>query len=169
MNSNYNIMTYKGLHTFAVPHRVSKKSGAARGFVALMSILIISAILLTLVYTLNASSFFARLDALGAENKRTSLGLAEACVNSAMLKVAQGTTPSNLCVSLGGTCGGTDPQKVCKICSSSVSGGIATVRTRARYNGTFTNLEVKFTTTPSNFVVTSWKENETGDPSCTLP
>src|ERR1043166_3984600 len=80
-----------------------------KGFVALMSVIIISAILLTLIFTLNLSSFFARYDALGGDNKRVSLGLAEACVEAAKLKIAQNAayTPAagGDCVSVYDTCG----------------------------------------------------------------
>ncbi len=147
-----------------------------RGFIALISVIIISAILLTLIYTLNASSFFARIDTLTSEYKRTSLGSAEACVNAAMLKIAQNSSYSPAaagdCVSLGGTCAGADPQLVCKICSGTNSpSGQATepIYVRALYNGTFTNLKVIISIAPSNFIVTNWSETETGSSACTLP
>ena len=60
-----------------------------KGFIALMSSIIISIILLTLVVTVSASTFYARFDALGGETKRESLSLAESCMNMALLRLAQ--------------------------------------------------------------------------------
>jgi len=143
-----------------------------RGFIALISVIIISAILLTLVFTLGLSSFFNRFDALDAENKRVSLGLAEACVNVAMLKVAQDGSYAPAvggdCITLGGTCHAPDPQKTCAICS--VTGGNpATVVTRAVYNGAFSTVQVTFDTTPDNFAVSRWEELSAGTLVCAVP
>jgi len=145
-----------------------------RGFIALMSVIIISAILLVLVFTLGLSSFFNRFDTLDSENKRVSLGLAESCVNAAMLKIAQ--NPSYVpavagdCVSVGGTCGGTDPQKVCKICSVTAVGSESTVVVRALYDHAYTNLRITFANVPGTYTVTHWTELAANSvPSCTLP
>ena len=59
------------------------------GFIALMATLIIAVVLSMFMFSTNLSSFFAHFDALGSENKRISLALSEACVNSAVLKIAQ--------------------------------------------------------------------------------
>ena len=138
-----------------------------------MSVVIISAVLMTLVFTLSIASFFNRFDVLDAENKRISLGLAEACVNSVMLKIAQNSAytpaPSRDCVSVGGTCGGSDPQKVCKICSVTTSGNFATTTVRAMYNGTYTNLTIGMNSTPGSFSVLNWSETNTGAGTCTVP
>lgn len=141
-----------------------------RGFVALMSVIIISAILLMYVFTLGISSFFNRFDVLDGENKRTSLGLAEACVSASMLRVAKGTPANNVCInSPGGACGGSDPQKVCKICRTVSSGGFATTTTHAVWNGSYSTLQVVFDTTPGSFKVTNWRELSTFDGTCTVP
>lgn len=134
-----------------------------------MSVIIISAILLVLVFTLGTSSFFNRFDALDAENKRVSLGLAEACVSSAMLRSAQGSPASNVCVNtLGGICG-VDPQKVCKICSTVSAGGFDTTTTHAVWNGAFSTVKVTFDTTPGSFAVSKWEELPAGPAGCTVP
>lgn len=59
------------------------------GFVALVSTLVISGMLVTLMYSTSAGSFYSRLDSLGSEYKRISLGLSESCTNAALLKIAQ--------------------------------------------------------------------------------
>lgn len=144
-----------------------------RGFVALMSVIIISAVLLVLVFTLHIASFFSRFDALDTENKRISLGLAESCVSAVSLKIARDPhyvpAPSGDCISVGGTCQGDDPQKVCMICSVMLNGLSATADLRARYNGAYSNLRVTINVTPGNFTIVDWKEIENGDPSCVVP
>ena len=63
------------------------KSGA--GFVALMSSIIISVMLMMMVFSVSTSSFYARLDAMGKEHKRESLELAESCMNIAFLRLGE--------------------------------------------------------------------------------
>lgn len=142
----------------------------SRGFIALMSVIIISAILLVLMFTLGLSSFFNRFDVLDTENKRVSLGLAEACVNVAMVKIAQDPSynPSGECVSVSDTCG-PGAKKVCKICSVG-STFPKTIDTRAVYNGAYSNVSVAVDNLGTgNFTVTSWSEVPTGPAGCTVP
>ena len=54
-----------------------------------------SAILMSLMYTVGASGFYARFDALNGEFKRVSLGLAESCTNVALLAIATSTDPEH--------------------------------------------------------------------------
>src|SRR3989344_2309287 len=60
-----------------------------KGFLALTSTLIITAVLMMAISATSTSSFFARFDALGSEFKRVSLGLSESCLNAALLKITQ--------------------------------------------------------------------------------
>lgn len=131
-----------------------------RGFIALMSVVIIGAILLVFVYLLSASSFLARFDALDGEDKRVSLGLAEACVNAAVLQIAQSNAAAGQV-----TVDASDPKKTCRICSvDPISGAIFA---RAVYNGAYTNLAV---TVDNAYNVTAWSEQATySGPSCTVP
>lgn len=157
-------------------HFSNAKSG--NGFIALMSVVIISAILLTLVFTLGVSSFFNRFDALDAENKRVSLGLAEACVNVAMINLAQDSTYSlatggpGTCVSVGDTCPavvGAQTSKTCKICSVVTSAGQSTINVRAVYNQTYSNIATVVTLSGNNFTITSWNESPAGPAGCIVP
>ncbi|MEJ0001783.1 MAG: hypothetical protein WDN09_01170 [bacterium] len=59
------------------------------GFIALVTVLILMTVLMMLMFANNTSSYFARFDALGSENKRISLGLSESCSNAALLRLAQ--------------------------------------------------------------------------------
>ena len=130
-----------------------------RGFVALTSVVIISAVLIVLLFTLDVASFFSRFDALGAEDKRVSLGLAEACISKGMLKFAGGDFSASA-----------SPEPVeggntCRICSITPSGAIMA---RAVYHGAYSNLSV--TINPTTYVVTSWVELATTPVgACTLP
>ncbi len=151
-----------------------KYSERERGFVALMSIMILSAIVLVMIFTLGASVFFSRFSALEGEYKRTSLALAEACATTAMLKVAQSSTYTPAvggeCVSVSDSCGVSGATKTCTICSVALSSGTYTVRTRAVFKGSYTTLEVKGSMAATNFVVTQWTEIPVYSGSiCTLP
>jgi Tfp pilus assembly protein PilX len=151
-----------------------KKRTAQHGFVALMSIVIMSAIVLVMIFTLGASVFFSRFSALESEYKRTSLALAEACANTAMLKVAQNASyspaPGGECVSVSDTCGVSGATKTCRICSVGVSSGVYTILARSVHKGSYTTIEAKGTMGSTNFNVTSWKEmNAYAGPACTLP
>ena len=137
------------------------------GFIALMSVIIMSAILLALLFTLGASSFLNRFDVLDVENKRISLGLAEACANRAMIKLAQnpGYAPpaGGECVEVGGGKCPSGPL-ICKICQSSP------IIARAVHNNAYTNLEVDGSISGPNFAVSRWREVEVNTMvDCTLP
>ena len=132
-----------------------------RGFIALISILVISAVLLVLLFTLETASFFTRFEALEAENKRESLSLAEACVNVARLQFARRDyTQKSVQVDVS------DTAKVCKICEITASGSI---KTRAVYKGTYTNLVIVIDpNSPQSLRL--WNEVPTySGPTCTLP
>jgi hypothetical protein len=60
----------------------------ARGFVALISAVIISSILLGVAATLDQGVFFTRFDALNFEYKRISESLADSCIEAGTAKLA---------------------------------------------------------------------------------
>lgn len=151
-----------------------KRQRHNRGFVALMSVIVISAILLVYMFTLGASSFLNRIDVVDSENKRISLALAEACANTAMLKIAQnsdyGITPP---LPAAGECvSATDPcvsgsKKICKICQVTPVGGEKEIIARAAYGGAYTNLRIRGTLGAGNFSVSRWEEFAPYSGSCT--
>jgi len=59
-----------------------------KGYIALISAIIISFILIAVVFVANTSGYFSRFDSQNGEYKRIALGLAESCANTALLKVA---------------------------------------------------------------------------------
>ena len=112
------------------------------GFIALMSALVISLILVGMTFALGTAAFYTRFDVLASENKRISLGLAESCVNVVMLRLAQHPTiapdPETIQV-------GADTEQSCDIRSVTFAGAgnpkIATIQTHAQYRGSNSNVK----------------------------
>lgn len=72
----------------------------ARGFIALMSALVISAVLLLVVTSSNLAGFYGRFNQLDSELKERSRATADACVSVALLAFAEGLDPSGRTVTL---------------------------------------------------------------------
>jgi hypothetical protein len=70
----------------------TRAKSVEQGFIALTTAVLLSIALLTLMLATSTGSIYARMDTLGNEYKRVSLGLSEACVNAALLKIAQNYT-----------------------------------------------------------------------------
>ena len=129
-----------------------------------MSVLVISAILLVLIFTLGVAAFFDRFDTLDTESKRVSLALAEACGNIAMVKIAQNagyTGNETITVDTG---------KFCKICTVSLARSTISIVTRALYGSAYTNLQIQGALSPSDISITRWSEMGTyTGPTCLIP
>ncbi len=122
------------------------------GYIALMSAIIISILLLAITVNLGFNGFFGRFNILDSESKERSSALAEACVDTAVLNLAQGSTPSPLPanISVG--------SESCKIFSVQYDTPVldqATIKTQAVINKAHTNLQVIIN---NNFEIISWKE-----------
>jgi hypothetical protein len=113
------------------------KTETPRGFSALISVLVISAILVALTLSVSTSSFFARADLLDTENKALARSLAQSCIESALLKLAQNFAyqPATL-----GDVVTVDATHSCAILSVSSSGSTVTITTRARVQSAHTIL-----------------------------
>ena len=145
-----------------------------KGFVALMSVIIIGAMLSLFVFTLGVSTFYSRYGIFDSENKHMSVALADACVNSAILKIAQNPSyapaAGGECVGVGGECGGTGELQVCKICDVTTAGAITTIQIRAAYGGAYTNVAVSVDSSDGRFGIVSRRELPTyGGPLCVFP
>jgi hypothetical protein len=144
------------------------------GFIALISVIVIAAILIILVALVSTTNFFTRFNVLDYENKKVSTSLAEGCINTAIVNLAKDVSYAPVaggdCLSMGGTCGGVDPQKVCRICSVTTSGSNKIIVARAKYNKAYTNITAKVTPGTTDFTVNSWDETATytGSP-CIVP
>ncbi len=121
------------------------------GFVALVSAIVISALLIIIAASLGYTNFFTRFNILDGENKETSLGLAEACAEIARVEIANS---SGFSVPSGGktyTFGG----NTCKILSVS---GSYTVQSQGVYQNSYSTIEAIYNRTGSDVTVTGWKE-----------
>lgn len=124
-----------------------------KGFIALISAIVISMALLVVTVTLSYSSFFSRYTMLESEYKERSSALAEGCVASALLKLAGNSSY------IGGetiTIG----SDICSIRTISVSGSNKIIETQASFPNTnskaYTDLRVAVDI--DTLVVASWQE-----------
>ena len=129
---------------------IYQKIKTESGFVALMSAIILSVVLLLVTTTLSFSGFSSRLNILNSEYKERSYSLAEACVDVAILKLATSPTysggPPDVDV-------GTDK---CVIEVFNPSSDPIIVKTKGTFQNTVTNL--KITVGKTSLAVISWEE-----------
>ncbi len=132
----------------------------AKGYIALVSVLIISLVLLTLAVSVSMTGFYARSNILNSEIKEQSMALAESCVSKAVADVAIGN-PSTGVVSFG-TNPYTGDAYECTIVSitpDSPNTGETTIETQGIFNDSYSNLVV--TIDSNNQDVLSWIEVST--------
>ncbi len=134
-------------------HKIKKDSG----FVALMTAIALSIILITITVALNQNGFLTRSEILDAEYKDTSSALAEACADTALLKLtADPSYPGNEpAIAVGAD--------TCAIGSVVLSGGQITIHTSAVFpsaavtsQGVVTKLQIVVNAT--DLSVVSWDE-----------
>lgn len=125
-----------------------KHKHSERGFIALMSAVVISATLLLLAAGIGLSGIYDRFDQLDSELKERSNALAEACVDVALLQLSSNPNfNSPTMVAL--------PPHQCFMGNFSANGGLVTFETQASSSNYFTNLKVTYST---NHAVSSWQE-----------
>ena len=142
------------------------RSSYQGGYIALISAVIISSLLLIITFTVNFSNFFARFNILDSEYKKVSTGLAEGCADTAILELSKDNAwqpnggTGDLLVSID--------DKSCKICEVENVGSPTIIRTRAVHQKAYTNLEVTVTANGSTITVDSWLEtpNYAGSTIC---
>lgn len=117
-----------------------------QGFVALITSVVISAVLLLIATNLSLTGFYARSNLLDFELKEISFHLAEACVDTAILKIINNSaySPADEIVTIEGN--------DCVI--ESVASNI--IKTKADYRNYITNLEVEIN--PSDMSITRLEE-----------
>ena len=140
------------------------------GFVALVSVIIIFAILLVLVALIATSSFFTRFNVLDYENKKVSVALAEACVETALVNLAKDPVNYPLGIPIPqGRQETIEFGKTCRICPIGGSNPNFIIYTRSSYNNAYANLTINASLTATNFTITSWDESLTFPAGCVLP
>lgn len=122
------------------------------GFAALISVIILSVVLLLIATTLSMTGFAGRLNILDSEYKERSLGLAEACVDTAILRLAQtptySVTPPGVVVPVGGDS--------CNIRSITPATDPIVIQATASFQNAFTNLVVNVAL--ADLSIISWQE-----------
>lgn len=71
------------------------------GYIALISSIIIAGVLMAVVFTLSFKSFMTRFNILDAEYKKRSFNYAEACVDTAILKVIENNSYAGETIAFG--------------------------------------------------------------------
>lgn len=121
-----------------------------KGFVALMSVIILSAILLIIVMTLSTSSFFKRYEILGSELKERSLSNAEACVDEGLLIIANNESHNSTTTTI------LSSLDSCTLSPIPNSGNPKIFYATSNMRNYVTNIKV--TVDPSTVSVISWEE-----------
>lgn len=123
------------------------------GYIALTSAVVISALLIGITFTLSFSGFFARFNLLDSELKQKSLALAEACADTALLRLAtnQSYSPSNDVISIN-----QDQCTIVLIAPNVPLANQATIKTQAVQKNVTTILEVMVNL--NDLTIASWQE-----------
>lgn len=130
-----------------------------KGFIALISAIIIGALLLTLTVGVSMTGLFGKFNILDSESKERSVGLAEACADTAIYDFSLGLTYTNPIPV------GSDNCTIVSITDNEPTPGKALIKTQASFNKTVTNLIIQIDN--SALTIDSWEEcsNLTPDPA----
>lgn len=133
-----------------------KKNPNKGGYIALVSAIIMSAIIMLVAVTASFKGFYGRYNILDSEYKDRSLALAEACADQTLLQLANNP-------SYGGdattTIAGAGQCYVGVVQNNVPIFGQKTFKTRAVFQNAHTNLEIVINA--SNIAIVSWKETPT--------
>lgn len=130
----------------------SAYSGQSGGFAALITAIVLSLILIVVAVVMSQSGFLTRQILSESESKERSAGLAEACVDIAMLSLVNNPLyPGNSTESVG-----PDTCFIRPILFNTPLFGQNTIETKAVINGATTNLRA--VVTAINLNVISWDE-----------
>jgi hypothetical protein len=138
------------------PHASSE-----RGFIALMSVIIISAILLVLMIGVSTASFWARFDSLGNEERQIARGLAQSCINVALLALATSSDPTHYAPSKQSVIVGVDARGnvlTCTIKDVVHTGQNVTIEAYASSGGSFSTASAT-ATLPPDIKIISWGDH----------
>lgn len=125
--------------------------GFSSGYVAIISAIIISIIVAIVLVSLGQVSFFNRINISDAHLKEKSRALAEACADTAFLKLARNSAyAGNETITVA--------SDTCKVVSVTASGTARIVTTQGAYQGSYTNLKITIPT--STVSVTGWEETQ---------
>lgn len=127
------------------------------GYIAIVSAIVISVLILAVTLTLGFTGFFGRFNILDAESKERSSALAEACADNAILKLSN--DKDYVLVAADHTIAvGTDTCNIVSFSPNPPRIGSITIKTQAIVNKAYTNLIV---VVDSSFNIVSWQEAPT--------
>ncbi len=129
-----------------------KNHNPQSGFIALISAIIISVLLLGITLTVSMTGFFGRFNVLDSESKERSVALAEACVDMAVLNFTDVVFGSSVNVTVSGS----DQCKIIMFRNNTPVIGKAFIKTQASTNKAFTNIKVQINT--DDMTIDSWEE-----------
>lgn len=119
------------------------------GYISLISSIIISVLLLAITFAISFNNSSSRFNILNAEFKEQSSALAEACVDTALLKLAQNQSyGGNENISVG--------NDQCSILPIETLTGQKIIKTKAIFQNAATNLKVAVQA--GDLSVISWEE-----------
>ncbi len=123
-----------------------------KGFIALMSSIIISAVLILIVINMSMTGFYTRSNILDSEIKEMSLALADSCIDIALLGFAQNASYSGNVNTIVG-------ENTCFIGPITTSGSQKIFKIKAVVSDFHTNLKIIMDGT--NFSIISVEETPT--------
>lgn len=124
------------------------------GYIALITAIVMATLLMAISLSLNMRNYLSEKIVLEWEAKRESAALAEACVDTALVRLAGDAAY----VPIAG--GDVVPMGMqsCLIRSIVSAGSVRTIITSAHSHSAFTAYQVAVTLSPASLVVNSWEE-----------
>jgi|SRR6185295_1588016 len=119
------------------------------GYIALMSAIVISALLLAITVSLGLGGFFSQTNILDAESKEQSFALAQGCVSVAILDIAKNTIPVSFPATVN------IDQNMCTIISinqNSPATGQTTIKSAAAVSKSHTNIKAVINSTTFSII-----------------
>lgn len=121
------------------------------GFVALISVIIISVILLMITTSLGFDTFYSRFNIFDYESKERSSAIAEACADIVLLKIKKDSTYTG-----GGSIVVVSGSDTCTIDTTGLTTPNRTFILHSIYNNSYTNLRIIVNV--STGVIVKWEE-----------
>ena len=126
------------------------------GFIALISAIIISALLLIITMATSMAGIFGRFNILDSESKERSLALAEACVDTAIMETTTAVYSTNKDVFVGPN--SADKCRILSVELNQPTVGQTRIITQSIINKAYTTLTVVIDT---DYNIISWEETAT--------
>ncbi|HOX30618.1 MAG TPA: hypothetical protein P5080_05915 [Candidatus Paceibacterota bacterium] len=141
-----------------------------KGFIALISAIMVSAVLMVVVAAVSAASFNTRLNVFDQQNKKAGEALAKACVQRILAEAVKSSRYETVYEKTGSETAGEGG--TCRFCARKGPNSLEfLIGIRAEYAGTYTNLNITaiMDKAEKNFSIISWKEDQTYSGSCVVP